>query len=155
TANRKSVTRNPFDRNNSSIYATKLQKRFNKCNNIAFDIYICNMIAKTMINYLIIPFTFFCTLSFGQEYRGLVVDNSPLQAPIPFATIYFVDLGTTIQTDSLGKWTISDIPAGENRVEIHASGFDPTQRDIHLTPETEITIIIERAHRELDKVIVS
>jgi iron complex outermembrane receptor protein len=74
---------------------------------------------------------------------------------IPFAKIYFVDLGTTIISDSLGKCVISEAPKGNNHVIVSAVGYETIHTDITLEEGNPFKILLEKTHHELDKIIVS
>jgi iron complex outermembrane receptor protein len=95
------------------------------------------------------------TFASAQVYKGLVAEHKNMLQPIPFAKLYFVDLGTTIYTDSVGSWEISDAPKGNNHIIVSAVGFETIHTDIALEEGKIINIYLEETHHELDKIIVS
>lgn len=104
---------------------------------------------------LIITLLFLSGFTSAQNYFGFVYEKDNQEHSIPYAKIYFVDLGTTIQSDHNGKWELAEAPAGINHVIVSATGYETSHQDITLDPETPTLLFLEPSHHELDKVIVS
>jgi iron complex outermembrane receptor protein len=93
-------------------------------------------------------------LTFGQTYTGQVFQSDSEKKPVPYSKVYFVDIGTTVQSDVNGKFEITNAPKGSNHVIVSAFGYETVHLDIILGPEPAI-IFLDLAHHELDKVIIS
>ncbi|MCB9225002.1 MAG: TonB-dependent receptor [Crocinitomicaceae bacterium] len=108
-----------------------------------------------MKQLLLILSLVYTLLSNAQTYQGKVVHHQDHERSIPFAKLYFIDLGSTIYADSTGFWEISDAPAGTNHVIVSAVGFETIHTDIELVEGQLILIELSETHHDLDKVIVS
>ena len=108
------------------------------------------MLKRVLIVILFFNFSF----CYSQQVEGNVISAENSQG-IPFAKLNFIDHGTIILADSLGNWTASNLPLGENHVIIKATGFKTVHENLYLHPDSTSTIILAPLHYELDKVIVS
>ena len=74
-----------------------------------------------------------------QTIRGIVVDGDS-KYPIPYATVKLSDkegVGTT--TDSLGRFTLPQVPVGRHTVEAAFMGYEPgIFREILVTSAKEV-----------------
>lgn len=78
-----------------------------------------------------------------QTIRGVVVDGDS-KYPIPYATVRLSDkegMGTT--TDSLGRFTIPQVPVGRHTIEAAFMGYEPgIFREILVTSAKEVYLEI-------------
>lgn len=94
---------------------------------------------------LLIQILFFPTLSAqtaSQTIRGTVTDRNSGQ-PVAYATVVVMDrqraLGTT--TDSLGRFSLRQVPVGRHDVEVNCLGYEPTQlREILVGSSKEVVL---------------
>lgn len=94
---------------------------------------------------LLIQILFFPTLSAqtaSQTIRGTVTDWNSGQ-PVAYATVVVMDrqraLGTT--TDSLGRFSLRQVPVGRHDVEVNCLGYEPTQlREILVGSSKEVVL---------------
>lgn len=107
-----------------------------------------------MKNCLVLFSLLFSLFSWGQNYHGRVLEKDG-DKPVQFAVVYFIDAGVSATADSLGKWSISDIPGGNTEIIVTAPGMDRTLVEVDLVAGKDILLEVESAHHELDKVIVS
>lgn len=91
----------------------------------------------------------------AQSFSGQIIQTKDSTSAVPFAKVYFVDLGTTIFADSTGTWEITDAPSGNNHIIVSAVGFETIHTDIILKEGKVSIAYLEEIHHELDKVIVS
>lgn len=98
----------------------------------------------------------FCSaIVYGQTFEGKVIIEEDPEKPVPFALIYFVDLGSTVFADEQGNFKVANIPEGHTTIEVRAAGFEDLKTDFYFQSGQINLISLERSHRELDKVIVS
>ncbi|MBD3637242.1 MAG: TonB-dependent receptor [Crocinitomicaceae bacterium] len=97
---------------------------------------------------------FLPVLVFAQGATGRVIESNSADKGIPFAKIHFVDLETTIYADSLGNWSINELPQGPNHIIVSAVGYETLHTDINPGDKPAV-IQLHTAHHQLDKVIVS
>ena len=91
----------------------------------------------------------------AQDFQGVIIEEGSKGKPVPFAKIYLIDHETTVTADSIGQWSVSDIPAGENHAIISAVGYKTLHLDIDLKGGERVTIKLPVSHHQLDKVIIS
>lgn len=108
------------------------------------------MILRITILVLLHSFSF----GFSQEISGTII-NQKNNAAIPFSKINFIELGKTVKVDSLGNWSTTNLPIGENHVIVVASGFKTLHQTINIQSDSSILIYLEPLHFELDMIIVS
>lgn len=94
-------------------------------------------------------------MSSAQSFEGKVINSKNEQQGIPYATVHFVSLGTTVQADSAGSWVVSAVPKGFNHIIVKAVGFRTVHADVDLQEGAVATVSMEPLHHQLDKVIVS
>lgn len=105
--------------------------------------------------YIYIALLFFSINSFSQTFEGRVVSAVNNTINIPFAKISFIDLGETVICDSVGYWSLSNIPLGHNHIHITALGYELLEMDVNFESTDIYTFMLEPAHHEFDKVIVT
>lgn len=92
-----------------------------------------------------------------QTIRGIVVDGDS-KYPIPYATVKLSDkegVGTT--TDSLGRFTLPQVPVGRHTVEAAFMGYEPgIFREILVTSAKEVylEIPLKESVNELNEVVI-
>lgn len=93
----------------------------------------------------------------AQTIRGVVIDGDS-KYPIPYATVRLSEQGgkgTT--TDSLGRFSISQVPVGRHMVEAAFMGYEPgIFREILVTSAKEVylEIPLKESVNELNEVVV-
>ena len=104
-----------------------------------FERVLCEELTRKLYRYggwiLLLIGLFVSAFAFGQTsdrkgrpvqtIRGMVVDGDS-KYPIPYATVRLSDkegMGTT--TDSLGRFTIPQVPVGRHTVEAAFMGYEP------------------------------
>lgn len=92
-----------------------------------------------------------------QTIRGIVVDGDS-KYPIPYAAVKLVDKdGVGAMADSLGRFTIRQVPVGRHTVEASFIGYEPGLfREILVTSAKEVylEISLKESVNELDEVVV-
>ena len=65
-----------------------------------------------------------CLLSFAQKYSfsGTILNRKD-KSPVDFATVLFVECEQWATADANGRFTIGNIPAGKNTLEISCLGY--------------------------------
>ncbi len=137
-----------------------------------FERVLCEELTRKLYRYggwilLLIGLFVSVTVAFGQTtgrkgrpvqtIRGIVIDGDS-KFPIPYATIKLSDkegAGTT--TDSLGRFTIPQVPVGRHTVEAAFMGYEPgIFREILVTSAKEVylEIPLKESVNELNEVII-
>ena len=122
-----------------------------------FERVLCEELTRKLYRYggwiLLLIGLFISAFAFGQisdrkgrpvqTIRGMVVDGDS-KYPIPYATVRLSDkegMGTT--TDSLGRFTIPQVPVGRHTVEAAFMGYEPgIFREILVTSAKEVYLEI-------------
>ena len=122
-----------------------------------FERVLCEELTRKLYRYggwiLLLIGLFVSAFAFGQisdrkgrpvqTIRGMVVDGDS-KYPIPYATVRLSDkegMGTT--TDSLGRFTIPQVPVGRHTVEAAFMGYEPgIFREILVTSAKEVYLEI-------------
>lgn len=136
-----------------------------------FERVLCEELMRKLYRYggwiLLLIGLFVSAFAFGQTserkgrpvqtIRGMVVDGDS-KYPIPYATVRLSDkegMGTT--TDSLGRFTIPQVPVGRHTVEAAFMGYEPgIFREILVTSAKEVylEIPLKESVNELSEVVV-
>ena len=136
-----------------------------------FERVLCEELTRKLYRYggwiLLLIGLFISAFAFGQisdrkgrpvqTLRGMVVDGDS-KYPIPYATVRLSDkegMGTT--TDSLGRFTIPQVPVGRHTVEAAFMGYEPgIFREILVTSAKEVylEIPLKESVNELSEVVV-
>lgn len=136
-----------------------------------FERVLCEELTRKLYRYggwiLLLIGLFISAFAFGQisdrkgrpvqTIRGMVVDGDS-KYPIPYATVRLSDkegMGTT--TDSLGRFTIPQVPVGRHTVEAAFMGYEPgIFREILVTSAKEVylEIPLKESVNELSEVVV-
>jgi len=90
----------------------------------------------------------------AQSFKGTVLDRTTDQ-PIPFASVYFVELETGTNSDSSGTFLIKHPPHNEIHVQISFIGYQTIYESIDLENELEKVFYLEYTHVELEEIVVS
>lgn len=107
---------------------------------------------------------FFClcwwNTSFGQiltqKISGIVSDNAS-NNPISFANVIVVNSNKGTITDSLGNFTITNIPIGRYDIKVTAVGYEPyiaKEIEVISAKETFLTIVLKEKNNILAEVVV-
>lgn len=101
-----------------------------------------------------------CNTSFGQnltqKISGIVSDNAS-NNPISFANIIVVNSNKGTITDSLGNFTITNIPIGRYDIKVTAIGYEPyigKEIEVISAKETFLTIFLKEKNNILAEVVV-
>ena len=104
-----------------------------------------------------IVFLIWSCIAFAQtgEISGVILDEEYNNQPLPFADVYIKGTTKGASTDFDGKFTISNVPAGENVVIITFVGYETKQVAV-IVKEGETVTISESlsAGQSLDAVVV-
>jgi outer membrane receptor for ferrienterochelin and colicins len=97
---------------------------------------------------------FISIVSFSQNtIKGKVTTESEA---LPFASVLIIELQKGTETDSDGKYTIEDIPAGEYTLQFSFTGFKTQRKKINIEVNGEHTInTILEENLTLDDVVVT
>ncbi len=74
----------------------------------AFSTYICNTIAKVRRAVFILFLLGIIPIGYAQIQKGGVVLDRETQQGIPFATLYYVDIGSGALSDSTGSFYMQE-----------------------------------------------
>lgn len=92
-----------------------------------------------------------------QTIRGMVIDGDS-KHPIPYATVRLPEnAGTGTVTDSLGRFSLSQVPVGRHNIEATFMGFEPNLlREILVTSAKEVylEIPLKESVNELNEVVI-
>ena len=88
--------------------------------------------------------------------RG-VVTRSTGGSPVPGAQVFVVGGRTGGVTDSEGRYTFSDVPAGAQTIRVRALGFHPIEKTVDVTAGQASTVdfVVASAPVSLDEVVVT
>ena len=88
-------------------------------------------------------------------FSGLVTDKTS-QKPLTGVTVYFPDLQKGSATDTLGRYQVTDVPAGSHKVQIRYLGYKSQLRTIRLlNGETTTDFALEPEAGLLQEVVVT
>ena len=101
-----------------------------------------------------------CSTSFGQnltqKISGIVLDNAS-NNPIPFVNIIVVNSNKGTTTDTLGNFTIANIPIGRYDIKVTAIGYEPylaKEIEVITAKETFLNIVLKETATTLQEVVV-
>jgi hypothetical protein len=101
-----------------------------------------------------------CSTSFGQnltqKISGIVLDNASSN-PIPFVNIIVVNSNKGTTTDTLGNFTIANIPIGRYDIKVTAIGYEPylaKEIEVISAKETFLNIVLKETATTLQEVVV-
>lgn len=80
--------------------------------------------------------------AFAGEIRGTVVRGTPLPLPLQAVAVTLDGAGSTVLTDSEGKFRIQGVAAGQHSIVTSAPGFMPKTTQLSLALETSIVDIV-------------
>lgn len=90
--------------------------------------------------------------TFAQQFAGKVIDEETSE-PVPFASVYLVDIQLGTKTDTLGQFVIKgDLPEVLN-VKISAFGYETVISAFETTKP--VIIKLKENHLEIDEIVVS
>ena len=104
-----------------------------------------------------IVFLIWSCIAFSQtgEISGVILDEEYNNQPLPFADVYIKGTTKGASTDFDGKFTISNVPAGENVVIITFVGYETKQVAVTVKEGETVTISESlSAGQSLDAVVV-
>jgi hypothetical protein len=91
-----------------------------------------------------------------QNINGTVLDNAS-NRPIPLANIVVINSDKKATTDSLGNFTISNMPIGRYDIKVTMDGYEPfiaKEIEVISAKETNLNIVLKEKHKALAEVIV-
>lgn len=113
-----------------------------------------------MKHYYTIAFTFIVTLSFAQNnkqnIRGVIIDKLTL-TPLIDATVHLRDIKKSVNSDTSGQYTISDLNPGRYDVRVAYNGYKEafiTNILVSSGKETILDISLEEDFKNLKDVVV-
>ncbi len=75
----------------------------------------------------------------GQNIKGTVYENDK---PLSYATVGIPSLNKITQTDSLGRFTLNNIPKGNHLFKVSLLGYVPHEQEINIDQQ-DITLAIK------------
>lgn len=93
-------------------------------------------------------------ITIAQTISGRVL-NKESNEPIPFASVYVVELSTGTLADSLGYFSISNFPSSPTTIKVSAVGYGTITTVVTNQTGTEFNFYLELKHVHLDEVVVS
>lgn len=101
--------------------------------------------------------TLFAGVSLAQSGRIEGTVNSEKGIPIPFASVKVENMSLGATSDESGKFSITDLKAGEYTLRISSSGFLTKKESIVVSEArvTQVKIVLSDDLKELDAVMVS
>lgn len=77
-------------------------------------------------------------------------------APLEFASVVLLKTTWETEADSLGNYTLNNIPQGDYQVKVSYTGYKSQQRKITIKDATEITIHFDlKAENTIDEVVIT
>ncbi|MBL4577414.1 MAG: TonB-dependent receptor, partial [Flavobacteriales bacterium] len=92
--------------------------------------------------------------SVAQTFTGHVKDALSRE-PVPFCTIYFVEMETGTTADGDGRFTIEHYPTERIHIQISSVGYKTYSQELDLGVESEMEFYLEESHVDLEEVVVS
>lgn len=108
---------------------------------------------KKIISF-IINMLLFSTIAFSQQFNGQVLDSITRQ-PVPFASVYAVELHTGATTNAKGNFILSSNISGQVHIQISCIGYQTSIFLTNLSAEKEKTFFLFESHLQLKEVVVS
>jgi len=106
---------------------------------------------KTFISIILF---FVSTWSYGQSFKGVVLDNDT-KFPIPNVEVYFIDLKTSAITDENGSFEFNFNKTSKTRLILSLIGYDSMDEVIDFELINEKVFYLIKSHTNLEEVIVS
>ncbi len=95
-----------------------------------------------------------CASAIAQnKIAGIVSDSD--QNPVSGVSIYIPDIQKGTIADSLGRYSISNIPNGRHQVTFSAVGYDELSKTIIVNGEMTLNVELESIAHPMDEVVVS
>jgi len=92
--------------------------------------------------------------SYGQNFKGIVVDKETKQ-PIAHADIYILDLATSATTDEQGVFHIAHFNQQEIQLHIQALGYQLLKSKLRTISGNEKTFYLSPSHFDLEEIVLS
>ena len=110
----------------------------------------------TMKRYIVIfCLTFFPRLLFSQGIGGGTVINLETNLPIPYATIYYLDIGSGTLADSIGTFSYFGELPKDLTIKVSAIGYANLIAVGNTKTSALDTFFLEPSHLQLEEIIVS
>ena len=77
-----------------------------------------------------------------QTFRGVVLDKQT-QNPLPGAVLVIHEIGVQTSSDENGKFTLSNLPLGRNKVKVIMTGYNEKSFNIDLNSGKQLVLTIE------------
>ena len=89
----------------------------------------------------------------GQISGTVLSDN----APLPLASVTIEKIKMAVNTDSIGKYELSNIPVGTYEITVSSIGFKSVTKKINVQSNLEkiLKFTLESEHYELDQVVIT
>ncbi|RYD81569.1 MAG: TonB-dependent receptor [Sphingobacteriales bacterium] len=104
-------------------------------------------------------FTFFLILIYfsAQAQNSILgkIKDKKTGENIAGATLYIADLKRLAKTDLEGNYSFNNIPQGNFLLEIHAFTYSAENRNITVSGNTVLDILLEETHTELNEVVIT
>lgn len=98
-----------------------------------------------------------CLLSFAQKYSfsGTILNRKD-KSPVDFATVLFVECEQWATADANGRFTIGNIPAGKNTLEISCLGYVTLRMPVTITKNVDVfTVMLDEDNLTLASAVVT
>lgn len=102
----------------------------------------------------IINMLVFVKIAAGQQFNGQVLDSITKQ-PIPFASVFVVELNTGVTTGANGNFVLSSNISGQVHLQVSCTGYQTSVFFINLSAEKEKKFSLFQSHMQLNEVVVS
>jgi len=90
----------------------------------------------------------------AQTFTGRVLDKGTKE-PVPFVTVYFIELETGTTGDATGVFRIEHSPTDKVRVQITSVGYTTINEELNLAEVARKDFFMEQSHVDLEEIVVS
>ncbi len=102
---------------------------------------------------LVLVLTSFARL-YSQEYQGIVVDKEN-GSPVPYASIWIVDLNTGVSCNSQGRFLLDFSLPQTMHIKVSAVGYTSAISSISKNDTNQIVLVLSPSHIELQEMEIS
>lgn len=92
--------------------------------------------------------------TFGQEIRGIIVDNQTGE-PLPYAKVKLPDIHLATLSDSVGKFQIHNVPNASIKMSVHLFNYEQTLITLNPAKFKDVEIRLNPIHHVFDEVIIT
>ena len=111
------------------------------------------MVTSRITKVLILIYFFLANFAWSQDFSGRVLD-SETKSPVLYAKVSFPSLTLHASTDSLGYFSIANVPAIRTKLKVVAFGYETYYKDVLISNES-LTIEMRPQHTVFEEVTVT